>query len=280
MSVINQFKTAALLALLTALLLFIGGLFGRGGLIIAVVFVGIMNFGSYFYSDRIVLWMYHAKQVNEKESPRLHKICRELSEKVGVPMPKVYIIPDKNANAFATGRNPGHAAVAATDGILELLNEDELRGVLAHEFAHIKNRDILISTVAGTIAGIISYVAHMAMWSAMFGGRDNRGNGLQIILLAIIAPIVATMIQLAISRSREYLADSSGASYIKNGKPLADALSKLESGNKMRPMRIGNQGTAHLFITNPFTSRGMMAALMTTHPSTEERVRRLRGMRF
>ncbi|HII64469.1 TPA: zinc metalloprotease HtpX [Candidatus Woesearchaeota archaeon] len=275
----NQLKTAILLALLTALLLFAGSLFGKGGLFIAIVFVGIMNFVSYFYSDRIVLWMYRAKPVTEKQAPRLYRICRELAGKTGLPMPKVYIIPDKNANAFATGRNPQHSAVAATEGILELLDEDELRGVMAHEFAHIRNRDILISTVAGTIAGIISFIANMAMWSAMFGDRDNRGNALSLILLAIITPIIATIIQLAISRSREYLADASGARTMGDGKPLASALEKLERSNRHHPMRAGNQGTAHLFITNPFTARGM-TALLLTHPPTEERVRRLKGMRF
>jgi len=280
MSVINQFKTAMLLALLTALFLFIGGLFGRGGLIFALFFVGIMNFFSYFYSDKIVLWMYKARQVTEKEAPKLHKMCRELAQTVGVPMPKVYIIPDKSSNAFATGRNPSHAAVAATEGIIDTLTESELKGVLAHEFAHIKNRDILISSVAGTIAGVISYVSQMMMWNSMFGGnRENRGNGAALILVAILAPILAMIIQLAISRSREYLADASGAKYMGDGRPLADALEKLERSNKIHPMRIGNQGTAHLFISNPFSGRGMMA-LLSTHPSTSERVRLLRGMKF
>lgn len=280
MSMINQFKTAILLALLTGLFLVVGGLFGRGGLIVAIFFVGIMNFVTYFYSDRIVLWMYKAKPVTEKQAPRLYRICRELSEKVGVPMPKVYIIPDKNANAFATGRNPKHAAVAATEGILEILNEEELKGVMAHEFAHIKNRDILISTVAGTIAGVISYASQMMIWNSMMGGnRDSRGNVFALIVVAILAPILAMLIQMAISRSREYFADATGAGFIKNGAHLASALEKLERGNKMRPMRIGNQGTAHLFITNPFSARGMMAMLLT-HPPTEERVKRLRGMKF
>ncbi len=279
MSIGNQLKTVLLLASLTALLLFVGGLFGRGGLIIAVFFVGIMNFVSYFYSDKIVLWMYKARQVTKKDEPRLFRICEELAHKTGLPMPKVYVIPDKSLNAFACGRSPSHSAVAATEGILEVLQDDELRGVMAHEYAHIKNRDTLISTIAGTIAGVISYISHMAMYSAMFGDRDNRGNALSLILLAIITPLIATIIQLAISRSREYIADAHGASYIKDGESLAKALEKLEKGNKSRPMHVGNNGTAHLFITNPFSGRAMMA-LLSTHPPMEERIRRLKGMKF
>jgi heat shock protein HtpX len=279
MSIGNQLKTIVLLASLTALLLFVGGLFGRGGLIVAFIFVGIMNFVSYFFSDKIVLMMYRAKEVSKKDEPRLFRICEELAQKANIPMPKVYVIPDKNLNAFATGRNPKHAAVAATQGILEVLQDNELRGVMAHEFAHIKNRDILISTVAGTIAGIISYISHMMMYSAMFGNRDNRGNVVSLVLLAIITPLVATIIQLAISRSREYLADQSGASYIKDGESLAKALEKLEKGNVQRPMRVGNSGTAHMFITNPFSGQAMMA-LLSTHPPMNERIRRLRGMKF
>jgi heat shock protein HtpX len=277
MTMLNQFKTAMLLAAMTALFLFIGGLFGRGGLIFAIIFVGIMNFVQYFYSDKILLWMYKAKEVNKAQAPKLYKICEELSQKVGVPMPKVYIIPDKSLNALATGRNPKHAAVAATEGILEALDEKELRGVMAHEFAHIKNRDILISTIAGTFAGIISYVSNMMMWNAM-GNRDNRNPAL-LIIMAILAPILAMIIQLAISRSREYIADHSGASYIKDGDSLAKALEKLDKGNRVRPMQLGNQGTAHLFISNPFSGRAMMA-LLSTHPPMNERIRRLRGMKF
>jgi heat shock protein HtpX len=277
MSMANQFKTAMLLALLTALFLFIGGLFGRGGLIFAIIFVGIMNFVSYFYSDKIVLMMYRAKQVSKKEAPKLYGICEELSKKVGVPMPKVYIIPDKSANAFACGRSPSHSAVAATEGILEILDEDELRGVMAHEFAHIKNRDTLISTVAGTIAGVISYASNMMLWSSM-SNRENR-NPVILIVMAILAPILAMIIQLAISRSREYLADASGAKYIKDGNSLASALNKLHSTNTRRPMQLGNQGTAHLFIANPFSGSAMMA-LLSTHPPMHERIKRLREMKF
>ena len=279
MGIYNQFKTVVLLAMLTALLLFVGSMFGRGGLIFAFFFVILMNFFSYFYSDKIVLAMYRAQEVKDHNSS-LYKICKELSQITKLPMPKVYIIPDRNANAFATGRNPQHAAVAATQGILDLLSYDELRGVLAHEFSHIKNRDILISTVAGMIAGVISYIGNMAMWSALFGGRDNnRGGAFQLLFLMIVTPLIATLIQLAISRSREYLADSTGASFIGDGKPLATALEKLHRDAKAHPMRHGNDATAHLFIVNPFSRKGI-TALFSTHPPAGERIRRLEEMKF
>ena len=281
MTIKNQVKTAVLLALLTALLLWIGSFFGKTGFYFALVFVGIMNFGSYWFSDRIVLWMYRAKEAKQGEQPKLYKIVREVSKLSGLPMPKVYVIPTNSPNAFATGRNPQHAAVAATEGILKLLNEEELKGVIAHEFAHIKNRDILISTVAGTIAGVISYIANMFMWSAMFGGRDDdsRGNAIGLIALAIITPLIATIIQLAISRSREYFADETGAKTVKNGNALADALEKIEKNSNINPMRFGNTATAHLFISNPFRGQSMLRLFMT-HPSTQERAKRLRDMKF
>lgn len=279
MTIKNQLKTAVLLALLTALLLWIGSLFGKLGFIFALVFVGIMNFVSYWWSDKIVLWMYRAKEAKHSEYPKLYKIVKEVSNLSGLPMPKVYVIPTNSPNAFATGRNPSHAAVAATEGILKILNEEELKGVIAHEFAHIKNRDILISTVAGTIAGIISYIGNMFMWSAMFGDDDNRGNILGLILLAVITPIVASMIQLAISRSREYLADERGARTVKNGHALADALEKIEKNIDVNPLRFGNQATSHLFIQNPFRS-GAFLTLFMTHPSTKSRAERLRNMEF
>ena len=281
MTIKNQLKTAILLALLTALFLFIGGLFGRTGFYFALIFVGLMNFGSYWFSDKIVLWMYRAKETKQSEQPRLHRIVNEISRLSGLPMPKVYIIPTNSPNAFATGRSPNHAAVAATEGILKILNDDELKGVIAHEFAHIKNRDILISTVAGTIAGVISYISNMFMWSSMFGGRDNdsRGNAISLLMLAIITPIIASIIQLAISRSREYMADHTGAVFVKNGNALADALEKIEKNISLNPMRFGNQATAHLFISSPFRGQTFIS-LFTTHPSTQERTKRLRSMKF
>jgi len=281
MSIKNQFKTAILLALLTALFLWIGGLFGKTGFYFALIFVGIMNFASYWFSDKIVLWMYRAKEAKQSEYPELYKIVKEVAHLSGLPMPKVYVIPSEQSNAFACGRSPKHSAVACTEGILKLMTEEELKGVLAHEFAHIKNRDTLTSTVAGTIAGVISYIANMFMWSAMFGGRDDdsRGNAVSLLLLAIITPIIASMIQLAISRSREYQADETGARFVKNPLGLASALEKLEEDGKRHPMRFGSPATAHLFISNPFKSSGLMA-LFLTHPKTQERVKRLRNMKF
>ena len=275
----NQLKTAVLLAVLTALLLWIGGLFGKTGFYFALVFVGIMNFGSYWFSHKIVLWMYKAKEAKESEYPKLYKVVKEISRLSGLPMPKVYVIPSEQSNAFATGRNPNHAAVAATEGIIKILAEEELKGVIAHEFAHIKNRDILISTVAGTIAGVISYIGNMFMWSAMFGDDDNRGNIFGLLLLAIVTPIVASIIQLAISRSREYLADETGARFVKNGNHLADALEKIEKSVAAHPMRMGTQATAHLFISPPFR-HGAFLSLFLTHPRTDERTKRLRSMKF
>src|SRR3989338_6547678 len=266
MTIKNQFKTAILLALLTALFLFIGNLFGRTGFYFALAFVGLMNFGSYWFSDKIVLMMYRAKEAKQSEYPKLYKVVKEVSILSNLPMPKVYVIPTNSPNAFATGRNPNHAAVAATEGILKVLNEEELKGVIAHEFAHIKNRDILISTVAGTIAGIISYIGHMFMWSGLYGrDDDSRGNIVSLLFLAIITPIIASMIQLAISRSREYFADETGARNVKNGHSLADALEKIEKNTNINPMRFGNQATAHLFISNPFRGQTFLTLFMT-HP--------------
>ncbi len=282
---INQLKTVVLLGLLTALLLWVGQLLGgMSGLTIAFIFAIIMNFGAYWFSDKIVLAMYRAKEVKESESPKLYKIVREVTRQANVPMPKVYIIPSDASNAFATGRNPKHAAVAATQGILNLLNDDELKGVIAHEIAHVRNRDILISTVAGTIAGVISYAATMAQWAAMFGGfggrdRESNGNILSFLVLAIITPIIAAVIQLAISRSREYLADETGAKIIRNPNGLASALEKLENDAKKHPMGFGNRATAHLFIVNPFKLSGI-TSLFSTHPDIKIRVQRLKGMKI
>ena len=283
MTIKNQLKTAVLLALLTAILLWIGSFFGRAGLIFALIFVGLMNFGSYWFSDKIVLWMYRAKEAKQSEYPKLYKVVKEVAKLSGLPMPKVYVIPSEQSNAFATGRNKNHAAVACTEGIMKLMNEDELKGVIAHEFAHIKNRDILISTIVGAIAGVISYIGVMARWSAIFGGfggdRDRGNSLLQLIILGIVTPLIATLIQLAISRSREYIADETGARIVKNPLGLASALEKLEEDGKRYPMRFGSPATAHLFISNPFRSVGFLK-LFSTHPPVPLRVKRLKEMKF
>ena len=283
MSMKNQIKTAVLLALLTALLLWIGSLFGRTGLYFAIVFVGLMNFGSYFFSHKIVLFMYRAKEAKPSEQPKLYKAVKEVAKLTGLPMPKVYVIPSNSPNAFATGRNPKHAVVAATEGILKILSDEELKAVIAHEFGHIRNRDILISTIVGTIAGVISYVGAMARWSAILGGgRDNNnrgGNIISLLILGILTPLIATLIQLAISRSREFLADETGAKTVKDGKALADALEKIEKNVDVNPMRFGSTATAHLFISNPFRNASFLSFFMT-HPQTKERAKRLREMKF
>ena len=276
----NQIKTVVLLALLTALLLWIGSFWGTSGIIIGLVFAILINFGSYWYSDKIVLAMYHAKPVTEQQAPRLYRIVREVIQLANLPMPKVYILPTDNPNAFATGRNPNHAAIACTKGILELLNDDELKGVIAHEASHVKNRDILIQTVAATIAGVISYVAMMARWAAIFGGfggRD-RNSGLELIALAILTPIIAAILQLAISRSREFLADETAARTLHNSFGLASALEKLEQGVKKNPLRFGSKATSCLFIANPF--RGGLLNLLSTHPPMAERINKLKSMNF
>jgi len=282
--VMNQLKTVVLLGALTGLLLFVGQLVGgASGLTIAFVFAIIMNLGSYWFSDKIVLKMYRAKQINESDNARLFNIVKEVSQAANTPMPKVYIIPSDASNAFATGRNPQHAAVAATKGILNLLNDEELKGVIAHEIAHINNRDILISSVAATIAGVIGYVAFMARWAAIFGGFGGRdrdgGNIVSLIVLAIVTPLIATIIQLAISRSREYLADATGANIVKNSNGLASALEKLHNDTKQHPLKFGNQATAHLFIANPFSARGIMS-LLSTHPPMNVRIQKLNNMKF
>lgn len=278
----NQFKTVILLGALTGLMLGAGQLLGgNGGLIIAGIFAIVINFISYFFSDKIVLAMYHAKQVKESEYPTLFRIVKEVSVLAGIPMPKVYVLPSNNPNAFATGRNPKNAAVAATEGILSLLSEDELKGVIAHEISHIKNRDILIQTIAATIAGVISYLAAMARWAAIFGGFGGRdrdgGNLFELLALAIITPIVAVIIQLAISRSREYLADESAAKILHNPNGLAGALAKLQNEGRRNPMKFGSPSTSSLFIVNPFSAKSFLA-LFSTHPPLEERIDRLKGM--
>ncbi|MBW2978121.1 zinc metalloprotease HtpX [Candidatus Woesearchaeota archaeon] len=278
----NQIKTVVLLGLLTGLLLGVGQLLGgRGGLFIGLVFAILMNFGAYWFSDKIVLRMYRAKEIKENDEPELYRIVKEVAHLAKLPMPKVYIIPTENPNAFATGRNPSKSAVACTVGIMNLLNKDELKGVIAHEMAHIKNRDTLIQAVAATIAGVISYLAFMARWAAIFGGmggRDRDGGGMfELLALAIITPLIATILQLAISRSREYLADETGAKTIHNPYNLADALEKLEAGVKRNPLRFGSPSTSSLFIVNPFSGRGFIK-WFSTHPPMKERVKRLRQM--
>jgi heat shock protein HtpX len=247
----------------------------------ALVMAFVMNFVTYFFSDKIVLKMYRAREVSEAEAPVLHRIVRRLSQKAGMPMPKVYIIPDMSPNAFATGRNPKHAAVAATEGIMQLLSEEELSGVMAHELAHVRNRDILISTIAATVAGAISYMAHMAQWAMIFGGRhddDEGGSPVASIVMMIVAPIAAMLIQMAISRSREYAADEGGARLQGNPHALANALRKLHNGAQAIPMH-ATPATSHMMIVNPFSGGGI-AKLFSTHPPVEERIARLEAMRL
>ncbi|MEA2037823.1 MAG: zinc metalloprotease HtpX [Nanoarchaeota archaeon] len=285
MALENQFKTVILLGLLTGLLLWIGSFWGQSGLMIALIFSIVMNLGSYWFSDKIALAMYRAKPVTEKDAPKLYKIVRDVAHLANIPMPRVFIIPSNIMNAFATGRNKNHAAVAATQGIIDTLSEDELKGVMAHEVSHIKNNDILIQSIAGVIAGVIGYVAMMARWGAMFGGFGGRdrdgGQMLELLALAILTPLLATIIRLAISRSREYLADESGAKLIHNGYSLASALEKLEAGAKHNPLRQTSttQTTAHMMIVNPFRSGGMMK-LFSTHPPVQSRVKKLRSLHF
>ena len=270
----NTMKTFVLMAGMTMLAVFVGELIGgRQGMIIAFAIAVAMNVGSYWFSDKIVLATYGAQEVTESEEPELHQIVRGLAANAGLPMPKVYVIPTDQPNAFATGRDPQHAAVAVTAGILGILNRDELEGVLAHELAHVKHRDILIGTIAATVAGAIMLISRFALF---FGGDDERGNALVMILTMILAPIAALLIQMAISRSREYGADAGGAQI--SGKPwaLANALLKLERGVAQSPMN-AQPATAHMFIVSPFSGKQLMG-LFSTHPSTEERVRRLQDM--
>ena len=279
----NTFKTAFLLTLLTLLLMFIGRAFGgQNGMILALVFAAVMNFISYFYSDKIALAMYRAQPVSREELPRVYQVVERLTQKIGIPMPKIYVIPTDSPNAFATGRNPSHASVAVTQGILNLLNDEELEGVLAHELGHVNNRDILISSVAATVAGAITMLASMGRWAMFFGmgGRDDRdrgGGGLAAIFMLILAPIAATLIQLAVSRSREYQADASGAHYTGNPYALASALAKLDAYSRRLPMQ-ATPSTAHLFIIQPLLGGGMsFGNLFSTHPPIAKRIERLTG---
>jgi len=284
MSVKNQFKTVILLGALTGILLWVGNLVGGPqGLTVALIFSIIMNFGAYWFSDKLVLAIYRAKEVKEPDAPTLYKVVREVIQLTNIPMPKVYMIPSDASNAFATGATYKKAAVACTRGILNLMNEDELKGVIAHEVSHIKNKDTLIQTVAATIAGVISYIAFMARWGAIFGGfgrdGDDGGGMIELLVLAIITPILAMIIQLAISRSREYIADASAAKILHNPHGLSSALEKLHADVKKHPLRLGNQSTAHLFISNPFKSSGFLN-MLSTHPPLEKRVNKLKDMTF
>ena len=278
----NVIKTTILMTGLTLLFILAGGaLGGRGGMMMAFILACVMNLGAYWFSDKIVLRMYRAQEVSPSQAPQLYGVVNELALQAQMPMPKVYIIPQEAPNAFATGRNPQHAAVAVTEGIMKILSREELAGVLAHELAHIKHRDILIGSIAATIAGAISMLANMAQWAMIFGGRrdeDEGGGGHPLVAIAmmIIAPIAAMLIQMAISRSREYLADAGGASISGNPLYLAAALKKLQRGVQLTPME-ANPATAHMFIVNPLTGGGLMK-LFSTHPPIEERVERLEQM--
>jgi heat shock protein HtpX len=265
---------------LTLVLVWAGAAFGgRSGMTIALIFAFAMNIFTYWFSDKLVLRMYRAQEVSESQAPELHSMVRRLVRRAGMPMPKVYIINQPQPNAFATGRNPEHAAVAVTTGIMQILSREELEGVLGHELAHIKHRDILIGTVAATIAGAISYLAHMAQWAMIFGGGDDDdgGNPFAAIVMMIVAPLAAMLIQMAISRSREYAADRGGAKISGNPGHLASALRKLHMASMQIPLN-AEPATAHMFIVNPLSAKGM-ANLFSTHPPMEERIARLEDMR-
>ncbi len=276
----NTVKTFFLLMVLTGVLLLAGGMLGgEAGIIIALILALAMNFGAYWFSDKIALGMTHATEITEQEDPELHRLVAEQAALAGLPMPKVYEIESDSPNAFATGRNPRHATVAVTAGIRYLLTREELGGVLAHELAHVGNRDTLIMTVVATIAGAISMLAFMAQLSAMFGGqdRDRGGNIIGLLVVAIVMPLVATVVRMAISRAREYQADATGAHVSGNPEALARALEKLDRGSQVRPMQVA-EAASHLFIVNPLSGKAF-ANLFSTHPPIEERVRRLRNMR-
>lgn len=277
----NNIKTMVLLVTLTLVLVWAGGaLGGRQGMTMALIFAVGMNFFAYWFSDKIVLRMYGAREVTESEAPELYSIVRRLAQRAEIPMPKVYMISQEQPNAFATGRNPKHAAVAVTTGIMRILSSDELAGVIGHELAHVKHRDILISTVAATIAGAISYLAQMAQWAMIFGGNrgddDEGGSPIAAFVMMIVGPIAAMIIQMAISRSREYVADEGGARIAGNPRYLASALRKLQWAAQKIPMD-ANPSTSHLFIVNPLSGGGILK-LFSTHPPIEERISRLESM--
>jgi heat shock protein HtpX len=281
----NGFRTTILLAVLTALLVWIGHMFGGpNGAVLALILAGAMNFFSYWFSDKIVLKMYGGQEITANDDPELYAIVQDLAGRAGLPMPKVYVIPEETPNAFATGRNPQHAAVAVTYGIRRILNKRELAGVLGHELSHVKNRDILVSSIAATLAGAISYLAHMAQWAAIFGGSRDREEGgsniFGLLFMIIVAPLAAMLIQMAVSRSREYMADAGGAKVTGDPLALASALRKLHMGAQNIPLQVSDataNSTAHMFIVNPLTGRGL-ANLFSTHPAMEERIARLEAM--
>jgi len=278
----NGLRTMTLMVALTLLLVFVGAaLGGKNGMTIALIFAFGMNFITYWFSDKIVLKMYRAKQVSEAEAPELLGTVRRLAQKAELPMPKVYIMEQEQPNAFATGRNPKHGAVAVTTGIMRILSREELEGVLAHELAHIKNRDILVGTIAATIAGAISYLAQMAQWAMIFGGRSNeegeQGNPIASLVMMIVGPIAAILVQMAISRSREYGADAGGANISGNPLYLANALKKLQMASEKIPMN-ANPATSHMFIVSPLTGGGILK-LFSTHPPIEERIKRLKSIK-
>ncbi len=279
----NTVKTIGLMVFMTVLLVFVGAaLGGRNGMVMAFALALIMNVGSYWFSDKIVLRMYHAQPVTEAEAPELHAIVHTLVQRAGMPMPKVYIIPEETPNAFATGRNAEHAVVAVTQGIMRILSREELTGVIAHELAHIKHRDMLTGTIVATIAGAISMLAQMAQWAMIFGGGSRRddnegGSPIAALVMMIVAPIAAMLVQMAISRTREYEADKGGAILAGNPTWLANALLKLEKGSQIIPMEDARPATAHMFIVNPLRGGGLMN-LFSTHPPIAERVKRLNDM--
>jgi len=279
----NIFKTTLLLTVMTLLLMLAGRAFGgQNGMLMALVFAAIMNFVSYFFSDKIALAMYRAQPISREQLPRVYNIVERLSQKVGLPMPKVYLIPTDSPNAFATGRNPHHASVAVTQGILGLLNDDELEGVIAHELGHVRNRDILISSIAATLAGAITFLANIAKWGMIFGSmrggdRDDRGGGgIAAIAMIILAPFAAMLIQLAVSRSRECGADDTGAHWTGNPYALASARAKIEAYSRRAPL-VATPSTAHLFIIQPFLGGMSFGNLFSTHPPTAKRIERLTG---
>jgi heat shock protein HtpX len=279
----NTVKTVGLMTLMMVLFVAIGGaLGGRSGMVMAIIFATIMNVGMYWFSDKLVLSMYRAQPVTEAQAPELHAIVRTLVQKAGMPMPKVYLIPDETPNAFATGRNPEHAVVAVTQGIMRILSREELAGVIAHELAHIKHRDMLTGTIVATIAGAISMLAQMAQWAMIFGGGrrdsdDEGGSPIVAIVMMIVAPIAAMLVQMAISRTREFEADKGGAGIAGSPSGLANALLKLEKGSQVIPMHDAKPATAHMFIVNPLHGGGLLK-LFSTHPPIEERVKRLNEM--
>ena len=276
----NWLKTTVLLALLTGLLLWLGDLLGgQQGLVMALAFAGILNFAAYFFSDRIALAMHRAQPVTEAQAPQLYAVVAELAQRAAIPMPKLYLIPEMQPNAFATGRSPRHASVAVTEGLLQAMDREELKGVLAHELSHVRHFDILISSVAATVAGALSMLARMAGFALMFGGRDrdDRGGGIGGLFFVIVAPIIAVIIQLAISRSREYAADEAGARLAGTPTGLISALRKLDAYGARIPMQTAQPSTAHMMIASPFSGRGMME-MFATHPPMEKRIARLEAM--